>query len=269
MGAMRRGLWILLVPVLLAAGCGGSAPGIQVLPGSEGDFIQAKRAYEEGNYVRAVELLTAFLDAHPGSNQLDEALVLLGEAHQRTGESLLAVQDYERLIRDFPQSSFREQAEFGRAEASYRDAQKPSLDPEGTETALSLFRAYLIRYPEGTKVEEARNAIEDCLDRLAVKAYLNAQTYRRLNRPRAEVIYLEKALTTKPEFSRTGEALAALGRAYARVGEFQKAFDTWQRLLDYATPERIEARPKLASLRQEAEAALRELAPAVGENPSP
>ncbi len=202
---MVRSLWILLLPALLMLGCGGSAPGIQSLPGTEGDFLQAKRAYESGNYIRAVELLSAFLDAHPGSNQLDEVLYLLGGAHQKTGDNLLAVQDYERLIRDFPQSSFREQAEFERAEANYREALKPSLDPEGTETALSLFRAYLIRYPSGTHVEDARAGIEDCLDRLAVKAMLNAETYRRLERPKAEVIYLEKALTTKPDFTRTGK----------------------------------------------------------------
>ncbi len=265
---MARSLWILLLPALLMLGCGGSAPGIQSLPGTEGDFLQAKQAYEQGNYIRAVELLTAFLDAHPGSNQLDEVLYLLGGAHQKTGDNLLAVQDYERLIRDFPQSSFREQAEFERAEANYREALKPSLDPEGTETALSLFRAYLIRYPSGTHVEEARAGIEDCLDRLAVKALMNAETYRRLERPKAEVIYLEKALTTKPEFTRTGEALAALGRAYKRIGEPDKARDSWQRLLDYATPERIRTDPKLSTLRQEAEGALRDLPATVGENPS-
>jgi outer membrane assembly lipoprotein YfiO len=264
---MVRWLGILLLPALLAAGCGGSAPGVQSLPGTEGDFLQAKRAYEQGNYIRAVELLTAFLDAHPGSNQLDEALFMLGGAHQRTGDNLLAVQDYERLIRDFPQSSFREDAEFERAEANYREALKPSLDAEGTETALSLFRAYLIRYPEGGHADEARKGIEDCLDRLAVKAYLNAETYRRLERPKAEVIYLEKALATKPEFSRAAEALAALGRAYRRIGEPAKSREIWQRLLDYATAERLRTDPKLPALRQEAEEALRDLPASVGENP--
>ena len=263
---MARSLWVLLPLLLLAAGCGGTTPGVESLPGAEGDLLQAKRAYEEGNYIRAVELLTAFLEAHPGSNQLDEVLFLLGGAHQKTGDNLLAVQDYERLIRDFPQSTFREPAEFERAEANYLGSLGPALDSEGTETALSLYRAYLIRYPQGTFVEQARARIDVCLDRLAVKAYLNSETYRKLGRPRAQVIYLEKALTTKPDFSRTGDALAAVARAYERIGEFAKAQDSWQRLLDYATPERIGRDRGLLRLRQEAETALRGLPPSPEEN---
>lgn len=244
-----------LAVLLASAGCAGSRPDSSALPGVEPEFNEAKRAYEGGNYVRAAELLSAFVSAHPGSSRLDEILLLLGRAHQKTRENLLAVEDFERLIRDFPQSPFREEAEFERAESHLSEALGAAYDAENTEIALSLYRSYRIRYPQGRFIEGAMRGESVCLERLAKKAYLNALTYRKLRRPAAERIYLEKALETKPDFESAGEALAGLARVCDQLGDSEGSTAAWRRLIDFATPERIQARPRLQALRREAEAA--------------
>lgn len=262
MASLRvRSCWaILLLSLFLPfAGCGTSRPGIEGLPGPEGDFSRAKRAYEGKNWIRAVELLNAFVDAHPGSNQLDEALLMLGISHQHTGESLLAIGDFERLIRDFPQSPLREQAEYERANSYLLDSPKPPFDPENTETALTLLHAYLNEYPEGAYAESARAGIDVCLEKLATKAFLNGETYVKLRRYGAAAIYFEKALQTKPDFNRAGETMAGLAQMRERLGDPDRARVSWEQLLAYATPERVKAKPKLDELRRLAEAALRRL----------
>ena len=262
---MIHRLLVLLLAAMVLSGCGGSAPGLETLPGPEGEYVQAKRAFDAGDNIRAIELLSAFVEAHPGSNQLDQVLFLLGRAHQRTGENLLAVEDFDRLIRDFPQSPVREQAEFERAQSHLAEARSPALDPESTETALSLLRAYLIHYPQGAYAVPARQGIGECLEKLATKAFLNAEIYCRLHRDGAAVIYLEKALATKQDFSRAGEALAELARIRQRMGQLDKAREAWKQLLDYATPERIQKQNRLEELRREAEQALRGLSAGDGE----
>jgi outer membrane protein assembly factor BamD len=246
-------LCCLALAILQLAGCGGSRTMIQGLPSEEADFLKAKEAYDEGDNVRAIELLTIFVEAHPGSNHLDEALLYLGKAHQKTGENLLSVEHFNRLIRDFPQSEYREQAEFERAKSHHEEKLRPSLDPEETEKALEFARAYLIRYPDGTYVAEAKGIVEDALERLAMKAYLNAQTYRRLSVPAGAVLYAEKAIEIKPDFSRAGEALGVIAHGYEAMFEPEKALDAWKRILDYVTPERAAERGELFRLRQEAE----------------
>ncbi len=180
---MRNFVPLLLLAALLT-GCGSSKPGLQKLPGDEADFLQAKKVFDDGDYLRAVELLTAYVDTHPGSNHLDQALQFLGLSHQKTGSNLLAVEDFNRLIRDFPQSPFREEAEFERANSHFLGSLGPALDAENTESALELTKAYLLRYPEGAHREQAQVIVDKCLEKLAVKAYLNAQTYLRLKRGR-------------------------------------------------------------------------------------
>lgn len=265
---MRRLATLALLAAVLS-GCGSSTPGIQKLPGDESDFVQAKKVYEDGDYLRTVELLTAYVDAHPGSNRLDEALLLLGLSHERTGSNLLAVDDFNRLIRDFPQSPFREEAEYERANCHFLESRGPALDPENTEMALDLMKAYLLRYPQGAYREKAEATVDQCLERLAVKAYLNGQTYLRLNQDQAALIYLRKALDTKPEFKQAGDALAEMARLHQRGGEGDKAREAWERLLAYATPERLRADKRLAALRREAEEQLTRLGPASGGGSAP
>jgi outer membrane protein assembly factor BamD len=241
-----RSTLVILLTVL--AGCGGPAPrNVETLPSAEADWLKGQRYFQEEDYVRAVEVLSAFVESHPGSNQLDQALFLLGRARQETRENLVAVEDFNRLIRDFPQSPLREQAEFERARSYLEEILGPTKDPETTETALSLLKAYVQRYPQGAYVTEAQKGIEECLERLATKAYLNAKVYLRLKHDRAAVIYLEKALATKPDFSRSVETRAELARAYTRLRESAKAGENWQKLLAETTA----GRPPDADLRED------------------
>lgn len=249
--SQRPVLLVLLAAVI--CGCGGTTPGLQKLPGDETDFIEAKKVFDDGDFIRAVELLTAYVDAHPGSNRLDNALLLLGLSHQRTGSQILAVDNLNRLIRDFPQSPLREEAEFERAHSHYLDSGGAAMDPENTETALDLVNAYLIRYPEGSFREQAERIADSCREKLAMKAYLNAETYLRLNRDQAALIYLKKALEMKADFKKAGEALSDLAKVCKRLDKPEEAREAWLKLLDLATPERIRQDRRLGMLRKEAE----------------
>jgi len=256
---LRFAPFLLLLTFLFLGGCGSSAPRLEGLPGTEGDFDRAKKTFDQRNWLRAIELLNEFVDSHPGSNQLDQALLMLGLSQQHTKEYLLAIGNFERLIRDFSQSPLREQAEFERANSYLADAPSPPYDSENTETAFSLLRAYLAHYPDGAHADPARRGVDTCLEKLATKALLNGETYVKLQRDAAAVIYFEKAIQTKPDFGRAGDALADLARACERLGDRERARIAWQSLVDYATPERTSRDSKLLRFRREAEDALRRL----------
>lgn len=252
----------ITLAVILLIGCAKSRPRIEELPTQETEWIKAKEQYEKGNMMRASELLSAYVQTHPGSNRLDEALLLLGLSRQRVGENQVAAEDFNRLIRDFPQSSYRERAEFERGQCSLNDALGPARDPGATESALALLRAYLMRYPDGSYTEQARDGVSECLERLATKAFLNAQTYLRLRRFRSAEIYLEKALDVRSDFSRAGEAMVGLARVRERLEDRAGAREAWEQLLEYATPARVEKNHRLEEWRHEAETAISRLASA-------
>lgn len=249
---------LLFLPVAMALGslaCS-NVPQPGEVPGEEGDFHRAERLYRQGRYLQAVEALDAFRNEHPGSDRIDDAIFLLGMAHQKQGENLLARDEFDRLLRDYPQSSHREEAQYERALAWLADSRGPALDPAPTEEALAAFRAFLRLYPEGAHRAEAEQYEAKCLDRLAVKAYLNGKTYLKAKHGEAAKLYFEKSLSIRAGSSRAGDAMLGLALAHRLRGDPAAERAAWQQLLDYATPERIALEPRLKKLRLEAERSL-------------
>jgi outer membrane assembly lipoprotein YfiO len=250
--------WVLLWLAATALGPPGcsSVPQPGEMPGEAGDFHRAERLYRQGRYLQAVEALDSYRNEHPGSDRIDDAIFLLGMSHQKQGENLLARDEFDRLLRDYPQSGHREEAQYERALAWLADSRGPALDPEPTEEALSAFRAFLVLYPEGAHRADAEQFEAKCLDRLAVKAYLNGKTYLKAKHGEAARIYFEKSLAIRPASTCAGDAMLGLARAQRLRGDAAAERAAWQQLLDYATPDRMAREPHLKKLRPVAEQAL-------------
>jgi outer membrane protein assembly factor BamD len=245
-------LWAAVA--LLACSCAG--PMIAGNAGVEAEFVRGQRLFDEGRYLQAVEALEAFRTEHPGSDRVDDAILLLGKAHQKMGENILARDEFDRLLRDFPQSDHREEAQFERAMGWLADSHSAALDPEPTQAALDAFRAYLRNYPDGAFRAEAEKRAHFALDRLAAKAYLNGETYLMLRQPAAARIYFQKSLSILNGSSRAADALLGLARASELLGEGDKAKEYYSRLLEYLTPERVGGDGHLQKLRERAAAGL-------------
>jgi outer membrane protein assembly factor BamD len=240
-------LWavFLSLPVLLGACTGGAGP--TPAPGAAGEFERARWEYERGNYLRAIELLEGFERAHPGSRFVDDGLFLLGKAHQANGEQILARQDFDRLLRDFPRSARAEDAHFEIANSWFLGTRGPTLDAEPAEEALRSFRTYLRRYPGGEYESEAKEAIQKVLALLAEKDYLNGQTYLKLGRYGPARRYFRKSLDLWAESPVSAKALAGIAQTYDGAGAREDAIGAYRQLLEHldGDPERYNDGRKL------------------------
>lgn len=247
--ALRLAAWCGLIAVCVAFCLAGCAGGPRVVATSEahGAFERARIAHEAGDYLRAIELLEGFGRSHPGSRFVDDALFMLGKAHQGNGEYLLARQDFERLLGDFPRSSFAEDAVFEIASCWFLAVRGPSRDAEPAEEALRGFRSYLRRYPEGQRVAEARDGIRAVLGVLAEKDYFNGRTYLRLGHAAAARRYFEKSLELWSDSPVSVRALAGIARSYEGQRDDAAARETYRRLIAHLgnDPTRFEKGPEL------------------------
>jgi outer membrane assembly lipoprotein YfiO len=221
--------------------------------GAEGDYLRGQELYDKGRCVDAADALQRFLSEHPGSARVDDAIFYLGLSRKCLGDYVLARDEFERLMREFPQSDHREEAEWERALCFYETRHSADRDPEPTDLSIEALRNYLNHYPDGQHAAEAQEKLRDCLERLALKAYENGRTYEKLGEPFAAVIYFEKSLDVLGDSRVAGQAMTALVRDHAKLEEPAKVYEWYQKLQAYATPERIAADPKLKDLLSEAE----------------
>lgn len=214
--------------------------------GAEGEFLEGQRLYDSGKCLQAVETLQRFLSNHPGSARVDDAIYYLGLSHECMDEHVLAREEFDRLLREFPQSNNREESEWRLALTHFDSRHDPDRDPEPTEQAITAFETYLRHYPAGVHHEEAAQNIRLSHEELAEKEFENGETYFKLLKAwDAAIIYYEKSLEIADDSKVAGRTRARLAAAYAEKGDPQNA-ELWrQKLQEYATAERLAADPTL------------------------
>lgn len=243
----------LLLGLVLGCSSGSRFRGL----GAEGEFLSGKELYENGRCFQAAEALQTFLSQHPGSALVDEAIFYLGLSRKCLGEYILAREEFDRLLREFPQSENREEAEWNRALCFQEARHSADRDPEPTEQAIRAFAAYLEHYPRGAHREEAVRFERESVGRLAAKAYENGKTYMMLRQYGAAVIYFEKSLEVQADSDIAPIVHLALVKAYLADGKIETARAAYSVFEAFATPEMRERYgDALAQALQEAEAAI-------------
>ena len=164
--------------LLLLAGCGA-----HVLPEVHSDAERMALAHQlmsQRHYDQAIELLKSYVAVGAGSADVDQAIELLGECYLLRKEWPLASTEFERLLRDYPESDSAGSASFGIGEALFGQARPPDFDQEYTTRAVEQWQTYLRQYPGHWRNGEATMRLERARHQLAVKLINNARLYLKL-----------------------------------------------------------------------------------------
>lgn len=212
---MRRiAYWTSALVALAVAGCGG-----HVLPEihSESERLPlARRLIADEDYTNAIELLKSYTASAGGSADVDEAIVLLGQCYVHTRDYPLAVVEFERVLRDYPESDSSGAAAFGLGEAYFGQARKPDFDQEYTVKALEQWQSYLRGFPGHWLNGEAEKKILEARTRLARKLNGTGALYLKLRFYEPSRIYYQRVID---EYGDTNAAADAyLGVALAEAG---------------------------------------------------
>jgi outer membrane protein assembly factor BamD len=194
----------------------------------EDDFAAAKRELDEGHAFDAVLRLTEFIERHPGSVLVDQAIFLRGRAHQAQKDWPLAATDFQRVVQDFPESRFACDAEFALGECYWQQSRKWPYEQDDTHRTIDQLRRYLTRCPDHGRRGGADSLVARARDRLAEKRFHTAELYARMRQREAAIIYCDLLID---EFADTRwvcearrlkvEALVALGRLDDARSEIQ------------------------------------------------
>lgn len=166
-------------------------------------FDYAKRLYQEEKYAQAASVLQDLVSYFRGTERAEETLYMLGLCHYNTKDYLSSGTYLETYFRRYPRGKYAEDARYYAGYGSFLDSPDVQLDQSQTIKAIEELGDFIELYPQSPRVADARNAMFEMQDKLALKQLQNAQLYYNLgtyggNNYNAATITAKNALKNYP-----------------------------------------------------------------------
>jgi len=220
----RSRAWPGLAAVLwlgVVAGCGSTTmPAVH----SEPERLDlARKAMARHDYSVAVDLLKGYVANNGGSRDVDEAIYRLGMSYMGMREFPSAQVEFERLVRDYPESDSCPSAAFRLGEALMAQTRPRDFDQEYTRKALDQWKDYLASYNGHWLNPEARRRIADAQEELAIKLGDAGRLYYKMRLIGPARVYFRRVLDEYPDTREAGEAQLGIAMCDARDGHRTEA----------------------------------------------
>ncbi|MFQ5889768.1 MAG: outer membrane protein assembly factor BamD [Gemmatimonadota bacterium] len=229
-GWFRRPEWaVLVVQAAWLIGCSAALPPAEATP--TGRFEWSQERFDKRKYPAAIRGFRDFLFREPLHPLADSARYLLGEAYLRSGQELLAANEFSQLAVSRPNSPLADDAQFGTCRAHWELSPKLPLDQEKTRQAIDECTRLLEFFPRSPHTSEARRIRREARAKMAAKQLRNARWYYKRELYESAIIYLELIVSQYPEAPNLPDVLALLYDSYTRVGFRSEAETVRARLL--------------------------------------
>lgn len=223
----RPGAWPAVVAVaLLTAGCGASTIPEIVTPADR--MVVAKQLAAEGSCPHAVELFKAYIATSQGAADVDQAIFHLAECYMKMKDYVSAAIEFERLVRDYPESDSAGSASFRLGDALFGQTRPVDFDQEYTVRAIRQWSGYLRAFPGHWRNAEAEARLVDARTRLAQKALDTAELYLRLNQLGPARVYFQLVVDEYGDTRLAGEGFLGLARCEKRAGNRDRAIERFR-----------------------------------------
>jgi len=162
----------------------------------------------------------------PYSDYAPLAMMAIARGHQRLGNELEAIDAYDRMINNYPDSPLGPDAYLRLAEAHASLVDGPEYDQASTQEAATYFEDFLILFPGDQGVARAEEGLDEMRTVLAESKIKMADFYfkKRDNYTAARVFYNE-AITVYPDSEIAERARAQLVKVEAAAAKHQPVDD--------------------------------------------
>jgi len=190
---MRSGRYIFLIILVLVVSCGEYE---KLLKSSDYDLKKAKaRAYyENGQYVKATELLAQVLPRFRGTEEAEELNWINAQSFYKMKDYFSAGSYYKSYMDQYAYGKYAEEAAFMAAMCDYNISPRAELDQESTRTAIEGFNYFINRYPNSSRIEESKKLANELRERLVEKSYLSARLYYDMKAYKSAIVALTNSL---------------------------------------------------------------------------
>jgi outer membrane protein assembly factor BamD len=197
-------------------------------------FAIGEELYLQGNYRKAITYLNHFVLNYPVKAEIAKAQYHLAESYYQTKRFQEASVEYEFLYKQFPNSSFAEEAQIKAAQATFEISEPYYREQHLTLDARRMAEDFLSRYPGSEFASRARGLLGQIENKLARKELEAAKLYFKFKEYEAAIMMLEFTVGTYPlAHEANAEINYYLALSKAGLGEYEEAEAILEELLEH------------------------------------
>ena len=138
---------------------------------------------------RAATIYAKIVENAPFGEYADKSLYNMAECYRRMLKYKEAVESYERIINDYPDSKLVPEARYQLAYTKYEASLSPEYDQGSTEQALEDFQRISKSTPVPAIAKEAQDVLKKLRERKAESDFRVAEFYEKRKKYRSALIY--------------------------------------------------------------------------------
>lgn len=166
----------------------------------------AWRPFRKRPFRRAVDVYNMVIDNQPFTNEAAEAQYKIGLCHFTLEEYVEASFEYQRVVEDYAQSEWADDASYGLAMCYYNASLSADYDQAPSLLAVEAIDTFDVKYPADARGAELATIRTEMVERVAKQRLQTAQFYERRRRFKSARIYYNVVVDQFPGTSAASEA---------------------------------------------------------------
>jgi len=224
-------LSLLILGLFLHFGCNKKTVNTRTMTPEE-QFEYAKFFFDKRDYFKAKERMMMVVLNNQGHLISEKAQYYLAESYFNLKEYLLAVSEYEKLIKSMPRSDYVDDSRYKIGMCYYKLSPNYGLDQEYTKKAIYQFQVFLEEYPTSELKEDAELKLAECRSKLGRKSFKEGEQYRKMGIYPASIIAYEWVLLHYYDTDYVDDAQYWKGLCHIKLRQWADAEKSFQDLLN-------------------------------------
>ena len=198
-------------------------------------YDRGSEALKDDRWLEAREYFQRLVDQFPQSPYRQEARLGIGDSYLGEGgydTLVLAAEKFREFLRYFPLNERADYAQYKIAVAEAEQMLSPERDQTSTINALREIETFLRLYPNSKHMPEVLALQKQARDRLSDSEYRVGQFYFRSRWYRGAVPRFESILKANPEYQRRDAVYYHLAESLLRTGRTKEAHEFFVRLIE-------------------------------------
>jgi outer membrane protein assembly factor BamD len=202
----------------------------------------AVRYYKAKKYDEAVYLFDELVAVYRGTPRAEEMYYYLTYCRYFMGELVTASYYFNDYAQKFPSSKHAEEFEFMTAKCYYQISDPYYLDQTYTNKAINQFQLFLSRNPNTVHKEESMKCLDELRERLAKKAFEQANLYLKIGYHKAAVEAFRVMINEYPDskfreqsqylLSKSALALAGSSVSTKKLTRYNEAMEFHEKFVE-------------------------------------